>query len=210
MNVCYISLTQTNYPLLYSLVITRHLDTHNESLIDSKTHKTLRTRAEGNRDFIELNPEYQKRHLALSLEHMGDKDNFLHHIRKLNEVTPIALLGESIDAVAACSYFQGYEVGSPSLYCVERAGTNTYETGALVPGSNLVLTHVLTDRESCDRVSTEEQLCDTHDIIAIQGTDHLYKVQCCGTGRCTIYASTSVGIDSAEIKLRRYKNFILV
>ena len=111
MNVCYISLIQTNLPLLYSLVITRHLDTPNESLIDSKTHKTLRTRAEGNRDFIELNPEYQKRHLALSLEHMGDKDDFHHHIRKLNEVTPIALLGESIDAVAACRYFHGYEVG---------------------------------------------------------------------------------------------------
>jgi hypothetical protein len=132
---------------------------------------------------------------------MGDKENFLHHIRKLNEVTPIALLGESIDAVAACNYFHGYEVGYDSLYCVELVGINTYETGALVPGSNLVLTHLLTDRESCDRVSTEEEFCDTYDHIAIQGTDHLYKVQCCGSEGCTIYASTSAASDSAERRL---------
>jgi len=200
--VCYISLTQTNLPLLYSLVITHHLDTHNESLIDFKTHKTLRTRAEGNRDFIELNPEYQKRHLALSLEHMGDTDNFHHHIRKLNEVISVACLVKSTDAVAACKYFHGFEVGYVSHYCLSGAGINTHETGALVPGSNLVLTHVLTDRESRDRVSMEEQFCDTYDDLVFQGTYHLYKVQCCGSEGCTIHASTSDASDSAERRER--------
>ena len=79
-------------------------------------------------------------------------------------------------------------------------------TGALVPGSNLILTHVLTDRESCDRVSTEEQLCDTYDNIVIQGTDRLYKVQCCGTGVCAIHASTSAASDSVERGLQCASN----
>ena len=78
------------------------------------------------------------------------------------------------------------------------AGINTHETGALVPGSSRILTHALTYRESCDHVSTGEQLCDTYDHITIQGTDHLYKVQCCGTGVCAIHASISAASDSAE------------
>ena len=194
----HISLILTNLLLLYSLVLTRHLDTQNERLVDSKTHKTLRTRAEGNRVFVEMNSEYLKRHLALSTEHTDDKDNFQDHIRKLNKDVPMASFGEAVDAAIACKYFLGFEVGSASAYCVRWANNmGTYETGALVSRANIVFNHVLPNGESCDRLSAEEQVCDTYDHVAVQGTRQLYKVQCCGKRGCTLHVSTN-GMSDCE------------
>ena len=67
----------------------------------------------------------------------------------------------------------------------------THETGALVSRATIVFNHVLTNGESCDRLSAEEQFCDTYDYVAVQGDHQLYKVQCCGKKGCTIHASTS-------------------
>jgi len=140
-----------------------------------------------------MNYEHLKRHLALSTEHTDDKDNFQDHIRKLNEDVPMASFGDAVDAVVACKYFLGFEVGSASAYCVRWANNNmgTREIGELVSGANIVFNHVLTNGESCACLSAEEDLCDTYDHVAVQGTQQLYKVQCCGKRGCTLHVSTN-------------------
>jgi len=187
--------------LPYSLILTRQLDTQNGSLVDNKTHKTVRTRAEGNRVFVEFSPEYQKRHLALHTTHRDDKETLKHQIRKLNEDVPIASFAD-LDAVGACKYFQGYELGSVSMFCAACAGFDTYITGALVPGTTTTFKHVLTDRETCERKSTDKQLCDTYENISDQDTGWFYKVQCCGSRDCTIHFSLT-DLDRVLVEGRR-------
>lgn len=175
-----------NFCLIYAvLILNRQLDTQNESLVDNKTHKTVRTRAEGNRVFVEISSEYQKRHLALHTT-QDDKETLKHQLRKLNENYPIASFAD-MDAVGACKYFQGYELGSVSMFCVACAGLDTYVTGALRPGTRTTVKHVLTNRETCERKSTDEQLCDTYDNISPQDSNVSYKVQCCGSRVCSIH-----------------------
>jgi len=156
----------------------------------------------GNRVFVEVSPEYQQRHLALQIEHKGDNGNFVDSIRKLNEDEPIAIL-EGMDAVAACRYFLGYELGSVSMYCLTCGGTvgSDYTTGSLIPGQEAVYHHVLTDGEQCDRISSDEELCDTYSNLVASDNDKRFEVKCCGSSGCTLHAST---VDGEHEQFERF------
>jgi len=161
----------------------------------------------GNRVFVEFSSKYMQRHLALQFEHQGDNGKFVDSIRKLNEDEPIAIL-EGVEAMAACKYFRGYELGSVSMYCTACDGSlglgSDYTTGSLIPGQDLAYHHVLTDREQCNRLSADEDLCDTYENLPASGTDQHFKVKCCGSSDCTLHPSAT-SIDRL-LRIRKLQN----